>query len=175
MDIITIAALVIGFGIGWVVMGWFGGTSSDIDSIEDYDRDERYSLSSKLTKMMEEDDEPMFPSIDMNNFEAIWVAENCKRDYGVAKRLSDNEYIKYHIWERDNWKAMHAKHLPDHKVMRGVNPNIIFHGGCLSCVSQEKHGVDRCKGCLYFKFEHHKPKLKIGSVSKTPQQIETIG
>ena len=45
--------------------------------------------------------------------------------------------------------------------MRGNNPNIIFHGGCLGCISQRNHGIDRCKGCQYFRFNHSKPNLHI--------------
>ena len=48
-------------------------------------------------------------------------------------------------------------------LIRGSSPNIIFHGGCLGCISQRNHGIDRCKGCQYFRFNHGhiKPNLHI--------------
>jgi hypothetical protein len=35
----------------------------------------------------------------------------------------------------------------------------IFHGGCLQCKSQEKHGINRCLGCQYFEADWSKPDL----------------
>ena len=37
----------------------------------------------------------------------------------------------------------------------------IFHGGCLRCKSQEKHGIRRCLGCQYFEADWDKPDLSI--------------
>ena len=39
--------------------------------------------------------------------------------------------------------------------------NVVFHGGCLGCISQRIHGIDRCKGCQYFKGNWSKPNLHI--------------
>jgi hypothetical protein len=56
---------------------------------------------------------------------------------------------------------MFKKHLPCTIVFRGRHPNIIFHGGCLGCLSQRNHGIDRCMGCQYFKGNCSKPNLRI--------------
>jgi len=89
------------------------------------------------------------------DFERIWVAEKVKRKYeesiSLSNKLSDNEYIDYRIWEDLHNEEMHKKHLPKTLVISGTNPNIIFHGGCLGCLSQRKHGIERCKGCYFFR------------------------
>jgi hypothetical protein len=95
------------------------------------------------------------------SFEQIWVSENVRHNFGHNKILSDNDYIDYYIWVDANWEKLAAKHLKNTKIIRGDNPNLIFHGGCLGCISQRQHGVERCKGCSYFKFDHRKPNLKI--------------
>lgn len=41
------------------------------------------------------------------------------------------------------------------------NKKIVFHGGCLDCSSQKKHGVRRCLGCQYFEANWSKPNLSI--------------
>lgn len=94
-------------------------------------------------------------------FERIWVAENVHSRYRASDSLTDSDYIDYHIWEDQNSSKMYKKHLPNTMGMRGNNPNIIFHGGCLGCISQRNHGIDRCKGCQYFRFNHSKPNLHI--------------
>ena len=99
--------------------------------------------------------------INADKFEQIWVAENVHNRYGASDSLRDSDYIDYHIWEDQNSTKMYKKHLPNTMVMRGSNPNIIFHGGCLGCISQRNHGIDRCKGCQYFRFNHSKPNLHI--------------
>lgn len=38
---------------------------------------------------------------------------------------------------------------------------LIFHGGCLSCKSQEKYGIGRCTGCQYFTADWSLPNLFI--------------
>lgn len=96
-----------------------------------------------------------------DKFEAIWVAEKVDRDYNADRTLNNNDYIDYHLWEDQNWEAMYKKHLPNTKVYRGVNPNIIFHGGCLGCLSQRKNGINRCKGCKYFRGNRNNPSLHI--------------
>lgn len=112
--------------------------------------------------------EPEEPSTNLNGsfikadrFEQIWVSENVHHRYGASDSLKDNDYINYHIWEDQNSNEMCKKHLPNTMVFRGNNPNIIFHGGCLGCISQRNHGIDRCKGCQYFRFNHGKPNLHI--------------
>jgi hypothetical protein len=37
----------------------------------------------------------------------------------------------------------------------------VFHGGCLQCKSQDKHGIRRCLGCQYFDADWNKPDLSI--------------
>lgn len=36
---------------------------------------------------------------------------------------------------------------------------IIFHGGCIGCKSQMKHGIKKCVGCQYFAADWSKPNL----------------
>ena len=100
-----------------------------------------------------------FTKADM--FEQIWIEENVSGNLGASKRLRDPDYIDYHIWEDLNCAEMYKKHLPNSMVFRGSNPNIIFHGGCLGCLSQRLHGIDRCKGCKYFKAHWNLPELRI--------------
>lgn len=94
-------------------------------------------------------------------FERIWVAKNVNYEYGASYYLTDNEYIDYHIWQYQNSDKMYEKHLPNTMVMRGDNPNIIFHGHCLGCISQRNYGIDRCKGCQHFRANSSKPNLFI--------------
>lgn len=94
-------------------------------------------------------------------FERIWVGERVNNVYSATDSLSDDDYIEYKIWENRNSLGMYKKYLPNCTVIRGNNPNIIFHGGCLGCLSQRIHGIDRCKGCLYFRFNTNKPELYI--------------
>ena len=35
----------------------------------------------------------------------------------------------------------------------------IFHGGCLSCTQQEKHGINFCYDCQFFDADWNKPNL----------------
>ena len=101
-----------------------------------------------------------FTQKEKDKFERIWIEENKNNNYGCKWDLSDAEYIEYHIWESVYSDKMYKKNLPNAHVLQGSNPNIIFHGGCLGCLSQRKHGIDRCKGCTYFKFSK-KPNLFI--------------
>lgn len=103
----------------------------------------------------------LFTDEQESEFEQIWVKENKDEKYGEGKLLSDDQYIDYHIWEDMNSSRMYKKHLPNYLILIGKNPNIIFHGGCLGCLSQRKHGIERCKGCYYFKFNANNPNLCI--------------
>lgn len=95
----------------------------------------------------------VFDESQIKKFENIWIHEYKYHHLGVSKDLSDDDYIDYHIWKDINWRHMYDKHMPNARVLRGDNPNLIFHGGCLGCLSQRKYGVDRCKGCSYFRFK----------------------
>lgn len=100
--------------------------------------------------------------IKADKFEQIWVAENVNSRYvDTTDSLRDKDYIDYRIWEDQNSSEMYKKHLPNTMVFRGSNPNIIFHAGCLGCISQRNHGIDRCKGCQYFRCNWNKPNLHI--------------
>jgi hypothetical protein len=99
--------------------------------------------------------------IKADKFEQVWFAKNVNSKYGASNSLRDNDYINYHIWEDQNSAKMYKKNLPKAMVNRGSNPNIIFHGGCIGCISQRNHGIDRCKGCQYFKGNWSKPNLNI--------------
>ncbi len=92
-------------------------------------------------------------------FETIWIAEHVDGKHYPEKALSDDDYIKYHQWEAIHWESMYRRHLPHTMVCRGVNPNIIFHGGCIGCTMQQLHGIDTCKGCSYFKSNGNFPNL----------------
>lgn len=94
-------------------------------------------------------------------FEKIWVAEKVKHDYDATDILSDEEYLDYNLWCDMNTEVMYRKHLPHVVLCRGKNPNIIFHGGCLGCLSQRRHGFERCMGCLFFRFDQKKLNLHI--------------
>lgn len=93
----------------------------------------------------------IFTEEEYSKYENIWIKENKNGKYGASKELSDEEYINYHIWEDINSELMYKTYIPEARVIRGKNPNIIFHGGCLGCISQRNHGIDRCKNCMYFR------------------------
>lgn len=90
--------------------------------------------------------------IKASEFEQIWIAKNVKDHYHATDALNDDEYLDYKLWEDVNTEMLYKKHLPNTFLSRGKNPNIIFHGGCLGCMSQRLHGLERCKGCMYFRF-----------------------
>lgn len=100
-----------------------------------------------------------FNTEDKKKFEEIWIEENVHHKYGVQKKLSDEDYINYHIWEDINWSKMYQVHKSDTLVIRGENKRIIFHGGCLPCNHQIKYGINKCSGCMYFKADWRKPDL----------------
>ena len=118
-------------------------------------------VSSKPTELEEPSLNLDGSFIKADKFEEIWVAENVNSMYGASDSLRDNDYIDYRIWEHENSSKMYKKHLPNITVMRGNNPNIIFHGGCLGCNSQRNHGIGRCKGCQYFRANWNNPNLHI--------------
>ncbi len=103
----------------------------------------------------------MFTKQKEKHFESIFISHNKYHNYGVAKQLPDDDYIEYKIWLEFNEERMMKKHFPNTLLIKGETPNIIFHGGCLGCKSQRIHGIDRCKGCQYFKGEWKKPDLRI--------------
>lgn len=92
-----------------------------------------------------------FAKTEEEGFELIWKAQNVSGDYHAKECLDDDQYIYYKIYEDAHWKELYKKYLPNVMIFRGDNPNIIFHGGCLGCKSQRLHGIDRCKGCTYFR------------------------
>lgn len=98
---------------------------------------------------------------DEDRFELMWISLHVNGDYKSIKRLDDDEYICYTQWAGKNQEAMYKKHLPDAVVFCGKNDNTIFHGGCLGCKSQQIHGIERCKGCQYFRGEWSKDNLFI--------------
>jgi len=92
----------------------------------------------------------IFTHQEIRIFEELWVKHNKYGKYQDQYKLDPDDYINYHIWCNINNDKMHKKHLPNTMVVSGINPNIIFHGGCLGCKSQRLHGINRCKGCSYF-------------------------
>lgn len=99
--------------------------------------------------------------IKADEFEQIWIAKNRNNNYHATDILNDDEYLDYKLWDDMNTEAMYKKHCPNTLLCLGKNPNIIFHGGCLGCLSQRLHGLERCKGCMYFRFGRSKPNLHI--------------
>ena len=122
--------------------------------------DEYSSLNDKSIEIGEEnlDFENIFDK--HKRFERVWV-DNHINNLSRESSLTDNDYIDYHIWEDKNCSQMYEKYLPNSLVIRGVNPNLIFHGSCLGCISQRNHGVNRCKGCQYFRGNWSNPDLHI--------------
>jgi len=95
------------------------------------------------------------------DFEMIWIAKNVRNDYNAPDCLNDDEYLDYKLWDDMNTEMLYKKHLPNTMLCRGKNPNIIFHGGCLGCMSQRLHGLERCKGCRFFRHSSGSQDLKI--------------
>lgn len=112
--------------------------------------------------------------IKANDFELIWVAETVDGKYGKSHCLDDDDYIDYHLWEDINCENLYKKHLPKTILYRGKNPNIIFHGGCLGCLSQRKFGFERCKGCQYFKCNWGYPNLHIKGEEADTMNAESL-
>ena len=95
-------------------------------------------------------------------FERIWLEDNLNFNHKPKKELPDDDYIDYHQWEEKNHKLLYEKHMPTWNISRGEHDGkIIFHGGCLRCNSQQLSGIQRCKRCLYFKFDQSKPDISI--------------
>lgn len=117
----------------------------------------------------------IFTKEESLRFEVIWLEKN-KNVKDVVRDLGNDDYINYHIWQDINCEEMYKKHLPHVTLVRGKNPNIIFHGGCLGCKSQRIHGIDRCRGCMYFKFDfRNKPNLFIpGEDSATIDDFKNL-
>lgn len=65
------------------------------------------------------------------------------------------------VWVDHNEEDLYAKYAPEIILFKGYASNIVFHGSCLGCASQEIHGIDRCKNCTFFKFDPSKPNLSI--------------
>ena len=103
----------------------------------------------------------IFTDEENKKYADVWYECNVKDNYNAERQLSNEDYINYHIWEDINCERMYKLHKPNTMVMRGVNSMIVFHGGCLSCKSQQWHGIDRCIGCQYFKADWNKPDLNI--------------
>jgi hypothetical protein len=99
--------------------------------------------------------------IKADEFERVWIDKNRNKNYYATDILNDDEYLDYKLWEDINIKALYKKYCPNTLLYIGKNPNIIFHGGCLGCLSQRLHGLERCKGCMYFRIIGDKPNLHI--------------
>jgi len=112
--------------------------------------------------------------IKAGEFTQIWIAKNVDKDYNAADKLNDNEYLDYKLWEDMNTEALYKKYLPKTFLYSGKNPNIIFHGGCLGCLSQRLHGLDRCKDCRYFRFNCSKLDLRIEGEEAATMSIEDL-
>lgn len=69
-----------------------------------------------------------------------------------------------------NKKSYDAKDENDRQYARNhidEQTHIIFHGGCLSCVTPLHYGLGNCLGCMYFEgVTSGKPSLKIENFVK---------
>lgn len=72
----------------------------------------------------------------------------------------------------ERYKRNKAHHLKKWVMRARVKYNLpfgwslkkqIFHGGCLTCVSQTHNPLKRCLGCKYFEANWHLPDLSIDS------------
>lgn len=115
--------------------------------------------------------------IKAEHFKLIWI-DRCVHGKGKHETidiLTDDEYIDYELWVDLNGDALYKEQLPNAKVFSGKNPNIIFHGGCLGCLSQRLHGLERCKGCMYFRSLSRGENLKIeGEEAATMSAAELL-
>ena len=80
------------------------------------------------------------PSTQEEKFEQIRKADIEKR-LDMERELNDDEYIAYHLWKNEGEK-------------------VIFHGGCHGCSSHSIFGIERCRGCQYFRADWGKPNLR---------------
>ncbi len=113
-----------------------------------------------LTKLKESFE---IKSVD-SKFEQIWIRCNVKEDYDADNELSDYEYIMYSVWTQFNDERLYEKYLPKTNVWSGSmnrTDKIIFHGGCLNCISQSIHNINRCADCKYFRANWSKKDLTI--------------
>jgi hypothetical protein len=108
------------------------------------------------------------------DFEKIWISKNVNDNYDAPSVLDDDDYLDYKLWDDMNIEKMYQKHSPDTLLIRGKNPNIIFHGGCLGCLSQRLHGLERCKGCQYFRGNWRNPDLHIKGEESTKMSAEEL-
>ena len=106
------------------------------------------------------------------DFERIWIVKNVNDKYSAPQVLNDDEYLDYKLWEDMNLETMYKKHLPNARVFIGKNTNIIFHGGCLGCMSQRLHGFERCKGCRYFRCNWGKENLHINGEDSAKLSVD---
>lgn len=102
-----------------------------------------------------------YDSEDVEYFEYIWVQDNVFSDRIAEGRLDDDKYLAYKYWIVDNDALMFEKYLPETTVIKGKTSYLVFHGHCLGCASQKLFGIERCKGCFYFRWDMKKPDLSI--------------
>lgn len=107
-------------------------------------------------------------------FEMIWINKNVNDDYNAPDCLNEDEYLDYKLWEDMNTEIMYKKYLPNNILFIGKNPNIIFHGGCLGCRSQRLHGLERCKGCKYFRWKSGSQDLKINGEESAKMNADEL-
>lgn len=48
----------------------------------------------------------------------------------------------------------------ENKVKELESGNEVFHGGCLTCETQKRHGILRCEGCCFFDQDWNMPDLR---------------
>jgi hypothetical protein len=79
---------------------------------------------------------------------------------------NDNRNLSYKSREKikniyKDILILNSKSIDELNVYEEINSRnqIVFHGGCLGCYSQNDNGIKRCSGCQYFKAEWDKPNL----------------
>lgn len=89
----------------------------------------------------------------------------------ISHGLSKCGECQYHSadWSKPNLNTLDKK---KERWMRTVKffarlrisisgEKVVFHGGCLGCKSQEKHGIRKCLGCQYMEADWNKSDLSI--------------
>lgn len=103
----------------------------------------------------------------IEKFLQLWKDREVHDNLDALGVLNDNDYIMYKMWEQIHQHDLFKEFLPNTTLFSGSagrTDQLIFHGGCQSCNSQDIHGVNRCKGCLYFRWNWNKADL-----SKDPE------
>ena len=130
-----------------------------------------HESSSRIYKRIEEYSIRLTPE-QLQEFERIFNYNSNIDNYPVAHgALSQDDYITYKKWTYHNADYLNKKFRSNVMIIgpkidakeEDEHIDLIFHGGCLDCKSQEVKGIERCKGCSYFQSNSKLPNLRIRS------------